>query len=72
MLSTTCLTLIYITAKDQQKISSLNITIDSLKIECSIKDIYIDDATKTAIQLSDKINVLYEMNPSVHKDLFSE
>ena len=72
MISSACLTLVYITAKDKQKISNLNSTIDSLKLECNLKDTAIDEATQTAMQLSDKINLLYERNPSAHKDIFSE
>ena len=71
MLSTTCLTLVYITANDYKKITNLNATIDSLKLECNLKDTAIDEATKTAIQLSDRLNVLYEKSPSIHKAIFS-
>jgi len=71
MLSTTCLTLVYITTQDYKKITSLNKTVDSLKLECNLKDTAIDESTKTAMQLSDKLNLLYEINPSVHKELFS-
>lgn len=71
MLSTTCLTLVYITANDYKKITNLNATIDSLKLECNLKDTAIDESTKTAIQLSDRLNVLYEKSPSIHKAIFS-
>jgi len=71
MLSTTCLTLVYITTQDYKKITSLNKTVDSLKLECNLKDTAIDEATKTAIQLSDRLNVLYEKSPSIHKAIFN-
>jgi len=64
--------IVFVSSNDTNKISSMQYTIDSLKTECYKKDTAIDDATKTAIQLSDRLNVLYEKHPTVHKDLFNQ
>lgn len=57
---------------DQRTISVLQIKVDSLNHQCYVKDTMIDEATKTAIQLSDRLNKLYEKHPIVHKELFNE
>lgn len=64
--------IVFICSEDQNKISVLQVKVDSLMLECSKKDTIIHESTMTAIQLSDKLNLLYEKNPSIHKELFSE
>lgn len=64
--------IVFICSEDQKKISVLEIKVDSLMLECSRKDTIISEATQTAIQLSDKLNDLYDIHPAVHKKLFSE
>jgi hypothetical protein len=64
--------IVFLSSEDQNKISYLEVKVDSLMLECSKKDTMIDEATMTAIQLSDKLNMLYEKNPRIHKEVFSE
>lgn len=64
--------LVLLTVDDRKTISTLEITVDSLRAECYNKDTAIDEATRTAIQLSDKLNELYEIHPKIHKELFSK
>lgn len=59
------------TADDQRTISVLQVKVDSLTLECYKKDTAIDEATGMAIQLSDKLNILHEISPSVHKEVFN-
>ena len=72
VLTSVLLCIVFIASDDQKRISYLEVKVDSLVYECGKKDTMIDEATMTAIQLSDKLNILYEKNPSVHKQLFSE
>jgi len=64
--------IVFVSSNDTNRISEMEHTIDSLRAECYRKDTAIDEATKTAIQLSDRLNVLYEKHPTVHKDLFNQ
>jgi hypothetical protein len=57
---------------DQSRISVLENRVDSLVHECNRKDTMLDEATSTAIQLNDRLNTLYEVNPSVHKQVFEK
>lgn len=66
------LCVVFTCSEDQKNISFLEIKVDSLINECNKKDTMIDEATETAIQLSDQLNRLYEISPDTHKKLFSE
>jgi hypothetical protein len=52
--------------------NQLRIRVDSLKIQCTQKDSAIDEATSIALSLSDRMGMLYEIDPKTHKKLFSE
>lgn len=64
--------LIVSTQNDQAKIRDMEIAIDSLRAECYKKDKSINEATGIAIQLSDRLNQLYESHPDVHREIFSK
>ena len=46
--------------------------VDSLRSECNTINSLYSEATHMAIQLSDRINRLYEIDSAAHKKLFSE
>jgi hypothetical protein len=70
LLATLLFSLLYLTCNDHKQISVLEYTVDSLRHECLVKDSAIDEATSIGIQLSDKLNVLYERHPDIHRELF--
>jgi hypothetical protein len=72
LLTTLLFSLLYLTCNDHKKILVLEQTVDSLTHECIVKDTAIDEATQIAIQLSDRLNILYERHPQIHKELFLE
>lgn len=65
-------TVIFYCSEDQNKISQLEVKVDSLYNECAIKDAQVQEATSTAIQLSDRLNELYDNHPDVHREIFSK
>lgn len=72
VITTILLAIVINTIDDQRTISVLQVKVDSLTHQCYVKDTAIDEATRTAIQLSDRLNKLYEKNPVIHKELFNE